>query len=176
MVRRLFAGGRWIRTIGTPSNFLPPRSFPAIRLWKKNRLPRDRDRRFESSPSSSESSANLDFSKSGRKRNLKPSSRDTAVFVLGHRFRGLVAIRGTEGCNPPPSSGEPISRSTQFRVANRRTRALLPRVIAPKRLALINRGRIGIALSRWAPRSRSCESQQRHHRRAASPPLVTGPA
>src|SRR5580692_5909029 len=46
---RLSAGGRWIRTIGTPPNFFGRPSIPAqIHLSQYNRLPRDRDRWFES--------------------------------------------------------------------------------------------------------------------------------
>ena len=46
---RLSAGGRWIRTIGTPPNFFGRPSIPAQFTFRNiNRLPRDRDRWFES--------------------------------------------------------------------------------------------------------------------------------
>src|SRR6202040_2668576 len=45
----LSAGGRWIRTIGTPPNFFGRPSIPAqFTIRNINRLPRDRDRWFES--------------------------------------------------------------------------------------------------------------------------------
>src|ERR1700720_4176548 len=45
----LSAGGRWIRTIGTPPNFFGRPSIPAQFTFRNiNRLPRDRDRWFES--------------------------------------------------------------------------------------------------------------------------------
>ena len=45
----LSAGGRWIRTIGTPPNFVGRPSIPAQFTFRNiNRLPRDRDRWFKS--------------------------------------------------------------------------------------------------------------------------------
>ena len=45
----LSAGGRWIRTIGTPPNFFGRPSIPAQFTFRNiNRLPRDGDRWFES--------------------------------------------------------------------------------------------------------------------------------
>ena len=45
----LSAGGRWIRTIGTPPNFFGRPSIPAQFTFRNiNRLPRARDRWFES--------------------------------------------------------------------------------------------------------------------------------
>ena len=47
-VRRLAAGGRWIRTIGTPQNFFGRPSIPAQFTFRNiNRLACDRDRWFE---------------------------------------------------------------------------------------------------------------------------------
>src|SRR3984957_16053922 len=45
----LSAGGRWIRTIGTPPNFFGRPHLPAQFTFRNiNRFPRDRDRWFES--------------------------------------------------------------------------------------------------------------------------------
>src|ERR1700720_2675334 len=47
-LHRLSAGGRWIRTIGTPPNFFGRPSIRAQFTFRNiNRLPRDRDRWFE---------------------------------------------------------------------------------------------------------------------------------
>jgi hypothetical protein len=66
---RLCAGGRWIRTIGTPPNFFGRPSIRAQFTFRNiNRLPCDRDRWFESISLQRGVGCKLDFLNHGRRR------------------------------------------------------------------------------------------------------------
>src|SRR5690348_11086051 len=81
---RLAAGGRWIRTIGTPPSFLAaPSIFAQFPFRNINRLARDRDRRFESI-----SLQERVHCEPGGRRDLRHKTTEPRCVK---RFRGLTA-------------------------------------------------------------------------------------